>query len=65
MELEKATLEKKLEHLNHCIVCKEPKIDGLIVCWNCFKHRKDIIPLKEYCGTLEAWLKLECKIEVN
>ncbi len=40
-----------------CLGCGEPKEAGvLIVCWNCFKYRTDITPLKYFEGTFEEWL---------
>lgn len=40
-----------------CRGCGEEKGLGTLVCWSCFKHRTDIVPLK-YSGLgLCEWLK--------
>ena len=48
--------EEAARKLMYCPACKEEKALGLIVCWHCFKHRRDITPLKYYNGSLEDWL---------
>ena len=41
-----------------CFGCGRPKEVGITVCWDCFKRRTDITPLK-YAGLgLRAWLEL-------
>lgn len=40
-----------------CRGCGEVKIVGMLVCWNCFKYRTDITPLKHYKGTFAGWLE--------
>lgn len=42
-----------------CCGCGEPKESGenaLIVCWDCFKYRTDIIPFKYFGAPLQEWL---------
>ena len=36
-------------------ICGADKTPGAIVCWTCFKYRNDLMPLKYYPGTFEAW----------
>ena len=38
-----------------CRGCGQPKEVGLLVCWTCFKYRKDN-PFKYWKGTLRTWL---------
>lgn len=38
-------------------VCGRIKQVGCVVCWDCFKHRKDITPLKYFEGSIQEWLK--------
>lgn len=48
----------------YCRGCGENKDLGLVVCWNCFKYRTDVKPLKYYSGDLSEWLKeffYQCK----
>lgn len=39
-----------------CLGCGNNKSLGLVVCWNCFKYRSDITPLKYYNGSFQEWL---------
>jgi hypothetical protein len=40
-----------------CLGCNGPKPPRCIVCWNCWKYRKDVVPFKYYAGgTLREWL---------
>lgn len=41
-----------------CVGCGGVKSAGAIVCWDCFKYRKDVTPFKYFEGTLEAWISL-------
>lgn len=43
---------------NKCPACNQNKEQGSLVCWDCFKRRDDIIPLKFYQGTFNQWLIL-------
>lgn len=40
-----------------CRGCGKPKNKETIVCWNCFKCRRDIVPFKYFEGGIEEWLK--------
>lgn len=40
----------------NCRGCNRSKKTGLVVCWDCFKYRKDITPVKYFNEFLEAWL---------
>ena len=40
-----------------CRGCGRPKDKGVPVCWDCFKYRKDITPLKYFDGDLSQWLE--------
>ncbi len=42
--------------LSICPGCGGPKSGGCLVCWDCFKYRLDITPLKYYGGSLADWL---------
>lgn len=33
-----------------CVGCGGTKDIGLVVCWNCYSHRKDVTPLKWFQG---------------
>lgn len=49
-----------------CLGCDGPKGQGCIVCWNCWKYRRDIVPFKAYVGgTLREWLTHEVKRGIN
>lgn len=52
--------DTKLEELARteetCRGCGNPKTIGLVVCWDCFKYRTDVTPLKYYEGTFPEWL---------
>ena len=40
-----------------CCGCGKFKDIGLIVCWTCFKYRKDENNFKYFDGSLEQWLE--------
>jgi len=42
-----------------CPACGSPKDLGCMVCWNCFKYRMDIIPLKYFRGSFAEWMESE------
>ena len=42
--------------LSICPGCGKPKQIGCVVCWDCFKYRTDIKPLKYFDGSLADWL---------
>lgn len=46
---------------NHCPACNKAKEQSSLVCWDCFKHRRDITPLKYYDGSFTQWLLLAKK----
>jgi len=50
-------LEKRARKMIRCMVCGKPKKKGLLVCWDCFKHRKEN-PLKDFNGSFGAWLNI-------
>lgn len=54
MEIE---LSDKARQIDVCPGCGEPKGKGLIVCWDCFKYRKDILPYKYSNKSLIDWLR--------
>ena len=49
--------EKAIRNETICRGCDNPKSKGLVVCWNCFKYRKDVTPFKYFDGSLEEWLR--------
>ena len=48
--------ESHLRQLTTCCGCGGSKEVGCVVCWNCFKHRTDITPLKYDGRTVADWL---------
>jgi hypothetical protein len=49
-----------------CLGCNGYKPHRCIVCWSCWKYRKDVVPFKYYTGgTLREWLTNEVKRVVN
>lgn len=50
----------------NCRGCGKPKLDKtLLVCWTCFKHRKDVLAFKHFQGSLQDWVKLaRCSIRL-
>ena len=42
--------------LQTCPGCGKAKQAGCVVCWDCFKYRTDITPLKYFDGSLADWL---------
>jgi hypothetical protein len=51
-------LERVLRAEDTCRGCCGPKDVGCVVCWPCFKYRKDITPMKWFPGPLQEWLDL-------
>lgn len=49
-------LEEIARQETNCRGCNRPKEIGLVVCWDCFKYRKDTIPFKYFNESFEAWL---------
>lgn len=49
--------EQEYRDMDTCIVCKQEKSAGLIVCWDCYKYREDMTPFKYYKGTIEDYIK--------
>ena len=54
----KDTMEEQARQEPFCVGCGRPKSIGLIVCWHCFKSRRDITPFKYYEGSFSDWLIL-------
>ncbi len=61
LHIAKQIREEDVRNLNYCIGCTKPKAVGLVVCWECFSRRTDIVPLKYFEGTLVEWLNQEKK----
>ena len=38
-----------------CPGCGKPKQVGCVVCWNCFKYRQDVTPLKYFDGYVDGF----------
>jgi len=55
-QLEK-DLDKKLRDSETCEGCGSRKDKGTVVCWDCFKYRTDVTPLKYFQGSLTGWFK--------
>ena len=52
-------VERHARTLPVCPACGKPKDIGCIVCWNCFKYRKDIPVFKYHPSCdLNEWLAL-------
>ncbi len=49
-------LEKTAREMRFCLACSRPKDEGLVVCWDCFKNRKDVTPFKYWEGDLVSWI---------
>jgi hypothetical protein len=50
-------LEERARTETVCRGCNGEKETGLIVCWACFTYREDIVPFKDFDGTLSLWLQ--------
>lgn len=48
--------EEQAREMADCVGCGKVKSKGLVVCWDCFKYRKDVTPLKYFPGELSQWL---------
>ena len=48
--------EAHLRQLSVCCGCGGSKNVGCVVCWDCFKYRKDITPLKYDGRSVADWL---------
>jgi hypothetical protein len=55
------TLEDTQREKTTCIACGEDKSIGLVVCWDCFKYRKN--PYKNTNLELREWLKVINNLE--
>ena len=55
-KIEITITEKEIREETICRGCGRIKDKGLIVCWYCFKYRKDIVPWKYFEGTFANWL---------
>ena len=53
--------EEQMRNETFCRGCQGPKDRGLVVCWPCFKYRKDITPLKYWAGDVGSWLAEEVR----
>lgn len=42
----------------NCPACNNAKEQNSLVCWDCFKRREDVTPLKYFEGTFTEWMKL-------
>jgi hypothetical protein len=51
-------LEDIMRTATICYGCNGHKVVGLVVCWDCFKRRTDITPLKYFDGATEQWLEI-------
>lgn len=51
-------IERKAREEIFCCGCGRPKNIGLVVCWPCFKSRRDITPLKYFEGLFSEWVVL-------
>ena len=50
-------IEERARTETVCRGCNGEKDTGLIVCWNCWSVREDIIPFKYFGGGLSQWLQ--------
>lgn len=48
--------DETIRNAENCLGCGKEKARGLVVCWVCFKYRKDIMPFKYFNGGLADWL---------
>ena len=54
--------ESEARKLDTCPACDSPKSKGCIVCWDCFKYREGITPLKYANVPFEVWLRITREI---
>lgn len=47
--------ETQARNSSECIGCGKDNPAGCIVCWQCFKYRTDIVPLKQWNGGFAEW----------
>lgn len=47
--------ELKAREETICRGCGSDKETGMVVCWDCFKYRRN--PLKEFDGSFTEWVK--------
>jgi len=50
--------DNELRRQTVCSGCGQSKDVGCVVCWNCFKYRQDVTPLKYFDGGVEEWLEM-------
>lgn len=55
-KIELKLTEEEIRRETICRGCGKEKGEGQIVCWQCFKYRKDIVPYKYFEGTFVEWL---------
>jgi hypothetical protein len=46
-------------------ICGKAKDIGADVCWHCFKHRDDVVPLKYFGGSYEEWVSELSNVPVS
>jgi len=51
------TFQDLARDLIYCPACGYCKDQALVVCWDCFKYRKDIVPWKYFDGDFADWLR--------
>ena len=50
-------LEEQARKETTCRGCGTVKELGMVVCWQCFKYRQDVTPLKYFQGEFSDWLR--------
>lgn len=58
MEKTETKFEQDIRESGTCPGRDKIKSVMALLCWDCFKYRKDILPFKYFNGDLKEWLKL-------
>ncbi len=55
--IDHAAFEEQARGERKCRGCGKEKPSGCVVCWDCFGHRQDVVPLKFFNGEFHDWLR--------
>jgi hypothetical protein len=55
--IDRAAFAEEIARDSDTCACGREKSVGIVVCWRCFKYRTDIVPLKYFVGSYQAWLE--------
>ena len=54
--IDRTAFSEEIARSSDRCACGKRKSPGDVVCWNCFKYRTDIVPLKDFAGSYQEWL---------